>query len=545
LKIVEPIATDPEKRADQLFIPFSGEESPGGMVGVIQDGRLVFARAYGMANLTHGIPYSITTPSNIGSVSKQFTAMAILLLEKQGKLSLDDDVRKHIPELPGFDQAVTLRNMLNHTNGLREVFNLMPLTGWQGEDMLRREEVLEVVRRQEKLQAAPGEEYNYNNSAFILLAETVERISGMTFPEFVEEQIFKPLGMSSSVVRSDPRTIIPGAAQGYTPDSTGFKETGDLYSAYGAGGIYTTVEDLARWMANFNNPEVGDRELITRMMTPDTLNNGDTLDYGLGIVVNEIRGLKTYHHGGADLAHRAYLIYFPDLNSGTVALSNHASFPSYSVAYELAEIWFGDEMEAEEESEDEPGEEEDTMKIMVPEKVLESYAGEYLIRGVGFVLKFSMVDGLLKLTTEGQPEAEMIPQSQTLFSYEGIEATIEFKMDPQGKVTGAVHIQNGEEVELERLAPYEPSQEVLESYAGKYLSDELETFYTLEVQDSTLMLLIRNVKEIKLSSIKEDVYKGDVFFIGELAFLRDKAGRLTGFTVSNGRTKGIQFDKLN
>jgi hypothetical protein len=156
-----------------------------------------------------------------------------------------------------------------------------------------------------------------------------------------------------------------------------------------------------------------------------------------------------------------------------------------------------------------------------------------------------MVDGMLKLTTEGQPEAEMIPRSQTLFAYERAEATIEFKMNPQGKVTGAVHIQNGEEHELERLAPYQPSQEVLESYAGKYLCDELETFYTLEMQDSTLMLLIRNVKEIKLSCIKEDVYKGDVFFIGELAFERDEAGRLTGFTVSNGRTRGIQFNKLN
>ncbi len=179
----------PEKRADQLFYPYSEGGVPGGVVGVIKNGELVFSRAYGMANLTHGdsLTKSILL-TNIGSVSKQFTAMAILLLEQQGKLSLEDDVRKHIPELPDLGQVVTLKNMLNHTNGFREVYNLMPMTGWKGEDQLRREEIIEMLKRQEELQAAPGEEYNYNNSAFILLAEIVERISGQSFPGVYERE---------------------------------------------------------------------------------------------------------------------------------------------------------------------------------------------------------------------------------------------------------------------------------------------------------------------------------------------------------------------
>jgi CubicO group peptidase (beta-lactamase class C family) len=237
LKVVELVAKTMAGRADQLFNLYMGEETPGGVVGVIKDGELVFSKAYGMANLTYGIPYEVETPSNIGSVSKQFTAMAILLLEKEGKLSLDDDVRKHIPELPDLGEVVTIKNMLNHTNGFREVFNLMPMTGWKGEDILRRLEVIEILKRQEELQNAPGEEHNYNNSAFILLAEIVERISGEKFPDWMEENVFAPLEMTSTVVRADPATIVPGASLGYTLDSTGYKETGDLYSAYGAGGI--------------------------------------------------------------------------------------------------------------------------------------------------------------------------------------------------------------------------------------------------------------------------------------------------------------------
>ncbi len=543
LKVVEPIATDPARRADQLFYPYSGKEVPGGVAGVMQNGKVIFSKAYGMANLTHHVPYATSTPTNIGSVSKQFTAMAILLLEQQGKLSLDDDVRKHVPELPDLGEVVTIRNMLNHTSGFREVYNLMAMTGWQMEDALRRDEVIEILKRQKELQSAPGEEFNYNNSAFILLATIVERISGLPFPEFMKENIFGPLGMTSTMVRADPATIVPGASQGYVQDSTGgYRESGDLCASYGAGGIYSTVDDFNAWMHNFSDPVVGGEGLVTRLVTPDTLNNGDTMTYALGIEVGEHRGLKTYSHGGADLAHRAFMVYFPGIKAGVVAMSNNASFPSNRIAYTLADAFFGNEMGPQEEEGVDAGE-KDSTGVEVPEEVLTAYAGEYMIKGTGFVMKFSMADGALKMTIEGQPDVWMIPQSKTRFRYEGVDAFIEFRPDSDGNVTGAVHSQGGQEFELERLAPYEPSLDDLLALEGRYFSDELETFYTLEVRDSTLTLLIRNAGEVKLSAIKEDLYKGDVFFISELAFARDGAGKVTGFSVSSGRTKGISFEK--
>ncbi|RLD99901.1 MAG: hypothetical protein DRJ13_09355 [Bacteroidetes bacterium] len=550
LKVVEPIASDPEKRADQLFYAYNEEGVPGGVVGVIKNGEVVFSKAYGLANLSHSIPYEVNTPTNIGSVSKQFTAMAILLLEQQGKLSLDDDVRKHIPELPDLGQVVTIHNMLNHTNGFREVYNLMPMTGWKGEDMLRREEIIEMLKRQEELQNAPGEGYNYNNSAFILLAEIVERISGQTFPEYMEANVFAPLGMTSSLVRPNPAVIIPGASQGYVRDSLGYHEAGDLYAAYGAGGIYTTVEDFSKWMGNFSKPLLGGIELVNRLVTVDTLNNGDTMSYALGIGVDEFRGLTSYSHGGADIAHRAFLVYFPEIDAGVVAMSNNANFNSGDIANEMAELYFGDSMDPEEDEvgeetgeETTEAEETDSKEVMVPEELLQTYAGKYLLAGMGAVLEYEVVDGRLRMSTEGQPEIYLDPLSESEFTYEGVEASVEFLRNDQGEVSGAVHTQGGQKFELERVPPYEPTVEELQAFTGKFFSKELETFYTLEMRDTTLTLLIRNTKEIELSALKEDNFKGDIYFIGELVFQRDASGQVTGFTAANGRTRGIWFEK--
>ena len=547
LKVVEAIGTEPEKRADQLFYAYNEEGVPGGVIGVIQYGEVVFSKAYGLANLSYNIPYEVNTPTNIGSVSKQFTAMAILLLEQQGMLSLDDDVRKYIPELPDLGQVVTIHNMLNHTNGFREVFNLMPMTGWKGEDILLRQEVIEMLKRQEELQNAPGEEYNYNNSAFILLAEIVERISGQSFPEYMEANVFAPLGMNSSLVRADPSVIIPGASQGYVADSLSYHEAGDLHAAYGAGGIYTTVEDFSKWMGNFSKPVVGGQEVVTRLVTVDTLNNGDTMSYALGIGVDEFRGLKNYSHGGADIAHRAFIVYFPEIDAGVVAMSNNASFNSRGIAVEMAELYFGEMMDPEEGEEEETGvdgeEATDTEELVLPDDLLQSYAGRYILAAMGAELEYEVVDGRLKMSMEGQPEVFLDPVTESEFKYDGVDASIVFNTNEEGKVTGAVHSQGGQKFELEQVAPYEPSMEELQALTGKYFSKELETYYTLEMRDSTLTLLIRNTEEIELSALKEDNYKGNIFFIGEVAFQRDAAGQVSGFTAANGRTRGIWFEK--
>ncbi len=236
---------------------------------------------------------------------------------------------------------------------------------------------------------------------------------------------------------------------------------------------------------------------------------------------------------------------FPEINGGVVAMSNNAGFNSGGIAYEMAELYFGEEMEPEEGEEAKTGEEAEeaaeSREVMVPGELLEAYAGEYLLTGMGVELSYEVVDGRLKMSMEGQPEVYLTPLSETEFKYEDVEATIEFKSNEEGEVTTAVHSQGGQKFELQRVAPYAPTVEELQALTGKFFSRELETFYTLEVRDTTLVLLIRNTKEIELSAVKEDLYKGDIFFIGELEFQRDQTGQVTGFTAANGRTRGIGF----
>jgi len=531
----EPIASDPGKRVDQFMSIFSGNV-PGACVGVVQDGKMIFSKSYGKANMTHDLNFELDMPTNIGSVSKQFTAMAILLLEKEGKLSLDDDVRKYIPELPDLGEVVKIRNILNHTNGWREVYNLMPIRGWDGEDKLLKKEVLNVLQKQTELQASPGEEYNYNNSAFIMAAEIVERISGIDFPEFIKENIFDPLDMTHSYVRRDPSTIIPKATQGYSNGDNGYVESGDLYAAYGAGGIYTTPDDLVKWLNNLESATVGGADVIEKLVTPGILNNGDTMTYALGIAVDEYKGLKMYAHSGADIAHRAMMVYLPDIKAGVITLSNNSSF-SGDNAYKIIDVFFSEYLEKDE------TENEDEEDYVVNEETLEKYVGKYKSESVSMIIEYKLEDGVLVAYPSGQSSLNLVPTSENAFDYSGIEASVVFESDDNGDYNLSTHTQGGTDLEFKRMAPFNSTFESLGDYTGRYFSEELETFYSLTVKDSMLTAMHRNMEDITLFPTAWDVFDGDVNFIGEVAFKRDAKGDVYALTISNGRTQGILFER--
>jgi len=345
LDLLEPVATDPRELADQLLSTYDRDDSPGAVVSVFRNGETIFSKAYGMANLSYGIPWDVDTRTNIGSTSKQFTAFAIMLLAERGELALDDDVRKHIPELPDLGETITVRHILSHTSGYREFLNLL-LHG----DFIDRSEVIDIVQRQPALQNSPGSEFNYNNTAFALAAAIVERISEQDFHEFMEENVFGPLGMTRTMVRPSPEHIVEEKSEGYTPGPGGiFLEIGDLGGAVGAGGIYSTVGDLQTWIENYANPVVGSPEIVREMTTRNILTSGDTTNYGLGLFIDQHRGLQRIHHGGADVAHRSQLAYYPEINAGITTQSNHAAFDG-SIAFRLAEAFFRADMEPEEEA---------------------------------------------------------------------------------------------------------------------------------------------------------------------------------------------------
>ena len=530
--------------------PYDNPQTPGGVVAVVEGGRVTFARAYGASNLTYGIPFEINTRTNIGSTSKQFTAYAVLLLAKQNKLALDDDIRKHISELPDLGEVVTLRNALTHTSGYREFLNTIEMTGRRLDrgDWIDREELIEIVQRQPELQNTPGAEFNYNNTGFGLLATVVERVGGKPFPEWMKENVFQPLDMSDTFVRANPLAIVERASQGYVPDDEGgYRDSPDLGGAVGAGGIYTTVGDLAKWVLNFRSGELGGTEVFNEMSTPYKLSSGKSTGYGFGLFIDQYKGQRRIHHGGADSAHRSMLMYFPDLDAAVITQSNNSGFMR-NMAESMADLFFADKFESKKDSsESETSASEAFDPKAFDDATFDRFAGRYeLDEKPGFILTFSRVEDKFYTQATRQSKIEIVPTGPTSFKLVGVEAAVTFHKNDKGEVETLTLHQNGEHAAKKLVAePWSPDEKQLAAYAGTYFSGELETFYRIVVVDKSLVLRKRRqLKEIKLSPIKEHHFGAEIFGGTELKFRADDGGEFNVLVVGNGRTRGVTFKRI-
>ena len=282
---------DVRSRVDELFREYDRSDSPGCALGVFRDGKIEYARGYGMANLELGVANTPQTVFDIGSTSKQFTAFAIQLLARDGKLSLDDDVRKWVPEIPSYGKTVTIRHLLHHTGGLRDYIELMSLQGVMTEDLTVDADVLDIMARQKAPNFAPGEEHLYCNTGYFLLSVIVKRASGQSLRDFAAERIFGPLGMRHTQFNDSHTRIIPNRATGYSKgkdgvfgiDMSDWEQTGD-------GAVATTVEDLQRWDQNFYDPKVGDAKVLEAMHEVGVLNSGKKLEYASALYVEHLPG---------------------------------------------------------------------------------------------------------------------------------------------------------------------------------------------------------------------------------------------------------------
>ncbi len=539
---MEAVATDPRRLADQLFSMY-GTDTPGAEVAVFRDGRTVFAKAYGMANLTHSVPYRLDTRTNIGSTSKQFTAFAIMLLVEDGKIDLDADVRTYLPELPDLGATVAVRNLLTHTSGYREFLNLVSLGGWRLDhgDYLDRSELISIIQRQPKLQNAPGAEFNYNNTGFSLLAMIVERVSGTPFPEFMAKRVFEPIGMTRTLVRSSPESIVPGMSMGYRSGKADYLETRDLFGAMGAGGIYTTTADLQRWVENLDAPRVGTPAMVAQMMTPFVLTTGDSTGYGFGLFADTHRGLRRINHGGADAAHRSQLFYYPDIHAGLTTQSNDAGFDG-SIATRLAEAFFAADMESETTTVA-----ADFDPASYNATAFDKFVGRYALDAApAFVLAFTRNGDSLFTQATGQGRVQIYPMSDSTFDLRVVPATITFHVSADGAVPGLTLHQNGDQhaTRLTGDAPpnWKPSAADRAQYAGRYLSDELEAMYTIIARGDTIIASNIRMDDITLGTPS----KADTFVGGGVTwtFERDRNGQVIGMYLANGRTRDVRFAKL-
>ncbi len=541
--IINADATDkhPEEIIEQLISDYDHDTTPGGAILVMRDNEVIYSRGFGMANLEYGMPFREDTPTNIGSTSKQFTAFAILLLEEDGKLSLEDDIRKYIPELPVFEDTIRLRHLIAHTSGYREFINTLAMGGWRLGDHVAREEVLNVLQRQPELQNKPGDAFNYNNSGYALLSMVVERITDTSFPEWMDTHVFNPLGMDQTLVIESPGQIIPGRAFGYHKSGEDqFKGVMDLHASMGAGGIYSTVTDLSRWAANFYDPVAGNEALLARMQEEFVLNSGTGSTYAFGLMLTKMHGQPVVHHPGGDMAHRSHFMLFPDIQGMVTVQSNYAGFPGQA-AEKVAEAFFYDVMDIEA-----PAlEEQEELYLYDPEK-FDEITGRYELEAMpGFVLEFTREADTLYAQATGQPKFEIHASSDSTFYMTVVDASMTFHRDDKGEVYGMTLHQNGDHFARRLTEPlWTPEEEDLAMYTGRFFSEELEAFYTIVAdEDGKLIMHHRRLDDIPLKAESKDYYTGS-FPIMNLKFVRDDNDKVTGFNASSHRATGIFFEKL-
>jgi len=372
--------TDLTDKIDELFKQWDKKDSPGAAVGIFKDGRIVYARGYGMANLEYNIPITSQSVFRVGSVSKQFTAMCIAILVEQGKISLDDDIKKYLLEMPELDTPVTIRHMVHHTSGIRGYLKLQGLAGKSGGFFYTSQEVVNLLSRQKELNFNSGDKYSYSNSGYFLLAEIVGRASGMRTSEFAKKYIFDPLGMNSTHFHDDPKMIVKNRASGYLPkEGDGFKIHMTQLEMIGDGGIFTTIEDFFKWDQNFYNNKLGNgtQDLIDIVLTPGKLNDGRETNYAFGLRIGKYKGLRTIGHGGSFVGFKSNYLQFPDQRFSVVVHSNLGTFNPGAIARLIADLYLEDQFtEASAPSRPRPQQERPEL-ITLSSRELEGFIGKY------------------------------------------------------------------------------------------------------------------------------------------------------------------------
>ncbi|NIN72257.1 MAG: serine hydrolase [Gemmatimonadetes bacterium] len=535
---LEPVAGTMSGRVDQLFAPWDAPGSPGAALAVARDGEIVYEQGYGLAQLEYEIPITPTTVFHVASVSKQFTAFAVAMLADQGKLSLDDDIRTHLPEVPDFGDTITIRHLIHHTSGLRDQWVLLAMAGWRLDDVITRDQIMRLVRRQRELNFTPGDEYLYCNTGYTLLAEIVERVTGQSFAEWTADNIFRPLGMTDTHFHDDHELVVPNRAYSYARRDNGYRKAVLSYANVGATSLFTTVRDLVKWEKNLSDGKVGGPAVIEAMHRRGILNNGDTLSYAFGLGIGEYRGLRTVGHSGSDAGYRSYVTRFPEEDFIVVVLSNLGDFSSSSMARRVADVYLADRLQDEEpEPAIEP--ESEPPAVEVDPAIYDDYAGDYQI-GTEVVKVFREGDRLWTQGADG-PRLELVPESETRFLVPDRDVYVTFERDEAGEVYRFIASEGDETVEAHRIEPFAPEQVGLEEYTGEYYSEELGATYTLVVRDDSLVATHVRHDPIPLTPSAPDAFSGDTWFFREVEFERDADGSITGFRVTSGRVRGLLF----
>jgi CubicO group peptidase (beta-lactamase class C family) len=527
------------KKIDEIFRTFN-QTTPGCAVAIVKDQQLVFSKGYGMANLEYGAPVKPITKFHIASVSKQYTAFCMLLLEKDGLINLDEDVRKYLDFVPDFGKKITIRHLINHTSGLRDQWQLLAHAGWQLDDVIKQEHVIKLISMQKALNFDPGEEYMYCNTGYTLMAEIVEKVAGLSFRQYTNQKIFKPLGMDSTHFNDNYQEILQNKAYSYSArNGGGFQHEVLSYSTVGPTSLITTVEDHVKWINNFETGKVGGKDLMKKMFETGTLNDGRKLDYAYALVVDTYKGNRQVSHFGADAGFRTVSSMYPDAKLGIVIFSNHA-FANLSVYYKkIADLFLADIQSGIEPQKSASDNKTDTGLLKKLEGNYFSHNGERLflkfIGGKCYLANNAAARGNPIEIITNEKNKLLLPE----LKQEWLVTDVNLKADSiqsliVRKTTGSTTFYR---------QPL-PKQTDNKEFVGRFYNEECESFYTVVIKDGRLWLENKKYPSVELRVLAPDQYNTGLWWISHIRFLRDKKNQVTAFEVNAGRVQHLLYKKL-
>jgi CubicO group peptidase (beta-lactamase class C family) len=522
------------RKIDSVFKSYT-PVTPGCAVAVVKDGQVVFQKGYGLANLEYAVPVTPNTIFHIASESKQYVAFCMLLLEKEGKLSLDDDVRKYLAYVPDFGHKITIRHLIYHTSGLRDQWQLLANAGQQLDDVITQDHVIKLVSKQQALNFKPGEEWMYCNTGYTLMAEIVKKVSGLSLRAYAAKNIFEPLGMKDTHFHDNYQEIVPGRAYSYNNAPGGkFQHAVLSYSIVGATSLLTTVLDEAKWLNNYETGTVGGKALIEKMYEVGVLNNGQKLNYAFALNMGKYKNWQQIAHGGGDAGFRTYASRFPEKGLGIIIFSNLGSSDVAGLTNRVADVLITTAKE-------EP-------------KVEETYVTDSVL--------LKKLPG--KYYTERGDRLEMLWRDGKLMRRNFNNTTFELKLSPAGansyKVsTGGILILNEAHIKRDSLPEFQiemptsllyfrrqpkMDQVVTAEFASRYYSAETEGFYTITYKDGKLSLEHRKYPTVALQYIAPDQFTTPHWWMNHIRFMRDSKGKVIAFEVNSGRILHLRFDRV-
>ena len=520
-----------EQKIAAIFKAYDHTDGPGLAALIVKDGRVIFKKGYGMANLEYEARITPATVFDIASVSKQFTGFAISTLIQQGLLSPDDDIHKYLPDVPQFSSQITIRNLIHHTSGLRDWPGGLTAAGWRWDESFSWEDIMRMVRQQKDLDFPSGSEYQYSNTGYNLLAAIVAKVSGESFPVWIDQHIFQPLGMHDSRVLASYSAVIPRVASSYySSDGTYYKAT-DHLTAWGSSSIFTTVEDLAKWVIYFQHGLDVRDPVILRMTATDTLNNGSRVGYGYGLEVTSDRGHVNIQHTGGWASFASIISNYPDQHLAIILLSNTGDFNSWGKARDVAGLFIR--------GGDTPGPAAvDFGKLAnanVDTGLLHKYLGTYLL-GPHWYVTFTRENGQMSSQANGEPKFPAEMKSDTLMWVPAYNSTVVF-LDVSDKAQAIRY--HGHVSPRIQIA--DTSGLRLSDYCGDFYSPELEITYRISLVEGGLQVHHMRLGDFRLAPdlIVKDGFNGQT---GSLRFTRNGEA-VDGFLLSQGRIRNVRFVK--